>query len=200
MLDKILENQKKLFRSGYTRPLDERIRNLEKLKDIILKNDNSIVEAIKKDIGRPDTETYTSEIFISLKEIDFAINNLKKWAKPIKAKTPLILMPGKSYIQYEPYGSALILGSWNYPLQLLISPLVGAIAAGNCAVIKPSEISHSTSALITEMINNEFDKNYIYCINGGVRTSEKLLKLDFDYIFFTGSTSIGEKSHEGCFR
>jgi aldehyde dehydrogenase (NAD+) len=193
MLEHILRQQKEYFAKGSTLPVDVRVNNLKKLKRTIYENEDRIINAISTDIGRPATETYTSEIYIVIKEIDLLLKNLKRWAKPIRVKTPPILWPAKSYLQYEPYGTVLILGSWNYPFQLLISPLIGAMAAGNCSVIKPSEVSSNTADVIAEIINGVFDEKYIYTARGGAQTADDLLKLDFDYIFFTGSTQIGRK-------
>lgn len=193
MFSKILQSQKEYFKTGRTKQLNKRVKDLKKLRSIILDNDEKIIDAIKKDIGRSPTETFTSEIYIALKELDLLIKNLKRWSRPARAKTPLLLKPAKSYIYHEPYGSVLILGSWNYPFQLLASPLIGAMAAGNCAVVKPSEVSHNTAELLSELINDNFKSNYIYCARGGADTAEELLKLDFDYIFFTGSTNIGKR-------
>lgn len=133
-----------------------------------------------------------TEVGMVINEIDYMINNIKKLSKIKKVRTPLIFAGGSSYIVPEPYGTVLIIGPWNYPFQLVMLPLVGAIAAGNCAVVKPSELSPNVSSVITKIINDNFDKEYVVSVEGGIETSEQLLSQKFDYIFYTGSTLVGK--------
>ncbi len=191
MFEKLVHEQKRYFRSGRTSNIDFRIKQLHGLKQLVQNYEGRIIEAVKSDIGRPETEIYTSEIYTVVSELNLMIKNLKKWARPRRVKTPLMLRPGKSSLRYEPYGTVLIMAPWNYPFQLLVTPLAGAIAAGNCAVVKPSEISENTAATITRMIEEGFENRYIHSARGGPDTARALLEKDFDSIFFTGNSEIG---------
>ena len=188
----ILKEHQKFFRTNQTKEISFRLKQLDTLKEGILQYEAKITEALRRDLGKHPFETYTSEIGFVLNSITHTKKLLKKWAKPKKVKTPLTLFPSKSVITYEPYGTVLIIGPFNYPFQLLIEPLIGAIAAGNCAVLKPSEVVPAVSAVITEMIETIFDKSYIRCVQGGVETNTSLLQAPFDYIFFTGSVQVGK--------
>jgi acyl-CoA reductase-like NAD-dependent aldehyde dehydrogenase len=188
----IADAQRDFFRRGLTRELGLRRRQLRALRSAIVRREGDILPALKRDLGRPQAEGYTSEIAIVLHEIDFALKNLAAWAKPRKVRTPLMLFPGSSWIYPEPYGSALVIAPWNYPFQLAVSPLIGALAAGNCAVVKPSEAAPHISRLIAEMIGNAFDPSYLASVEGGVEETKALLEQRFDYIFFTGGTCVGK--------
>lgn len=192
--DIILENQKRFFYNGYTREVNNRIINLIKLKNVIKKNENEILKALNKDLGKSDFEGYATEVGMVYDEINMHIKNLKKWAKREGRKSPIVHFPAKSYIYKEPYGVVLIIGPFNYPFQLTIAPLIGAISAGNCAVIKPSENSVETAKLLERIINENFREDFIKVVNplGGKETVEKLLDMPFDYIFFTGSVRVGK--------
>jgi acyl-CoA reductase-like NAD-dependent aldehyde dehydrogenase len=188
----IAEAQRAFFRRGLTREIGFRVKQLEALRGAIVQREEEILDALKQDLGRSTVEGYTSEIAIILHEIDFALKNVAAWAKPRKVRTPLIVFPGSSWVYPEPYGSAIIITPWNYPFQLAISPLIGALAAGNCAVVKPSEAAPHTSRLIADMIVREFDPAYLAVVEGGVDETRALLEQRFDYIFFTGGTRIGK--------
>jgi acyl-CoA reductase-like NAD-dependent aldehyde dehydrogenase len=162
------------------------------LRGAIEQRESDVLLALKRDLGRPMMEGYTSEIAIVLHEIDFALKNVAAWARPRKVRTPLMLFPGSSWVYPEPYGSALVIAPWNYPFQLAISPLIGALAAGNCVVVKPSETAPHTSRLIADMIGNEFDPGYLAVVEGGIEETKALLGQHFDYIFFTGGTRVGK--------
>jgi hypothetical protein len=155
-------------------------------------NESAILEALKADLNKHATEAYISEISLVKGEIKFALKNLKKWTKVKKVKTPIIHWPSKSYLYSEPYGVVLIIAPWNYPFQLSFSPLVGAIAAGNCAIVKPSEFAKATSSVVNKLISSTFNKNYITVVEGDHEVSSNLLKERFDYIFFTGSSNVGK--------
>jgi aldehyde dehydrogenase (NAD+) len=184
--------QKRFFASYETRETQFRISQLKKLKQVIADYENRIQEALWQDLHKSPEEAYLTEISIVLQEIDLHINNLKNWSKPKKVSTPLHLKPSSGKIYYEPLGVALIIAPWNYPFQLLMNPLVGAIAAGCCAILKPSEFTTNISKLMEEMINNNFKEDYVKVVTGGQETGELLLKLQFDMIFFTGSTRVGK--------
>lgn len=185
-----LKKQKEFFKSGKTKDIKFRIENLNKLKKNIEKNEQYIMEALKKDLGKSNFESYSTELGIVLSEISFITKHLKKWAKPKKVKTPITNFKSSSYIYPEPYGNTLILSPWNYPFQLSIVPLIGSIAAGNTVILKPSSTSYYTSKIIEEIINENFDTGYIHVITG--KRGKKLLDENFDYIFYTGSVPVGK--------
>lgn len=190
----IFNKQKEFFYSNETMNIEFRINSLKKLRSIIKENEDAIMEALYKDLKKSNFEAFATEIGILYDELNLHIKKLKSWSKKEKKKTPIVHFPAKSYIYKEPYGVTLIIGPFNYPFQLIISPLIGAISAGNCAVIKPSENSPNTSLLLEKLINENFDEKYIQVINplGGRETVSYLLDLKFDYIFFTGSIRVGK--------
>lgn len=188
----LVNKQKEFFRTEQTKDINFRIASLQKLREAIRFKEKEIMAALREDLNKSDFEAYTTEIGFVLAELRFTINNLRSWAKPKKVKTPKTHFGSTSYVYSEPYGTALIIGPWNYPIQLAIGPLIGAIAAGNCAIIKPSELTPKTSELLEELIRGLFPENYISVVQGGVETSQALLKEKFDYIFFTGSVAVGK--------
>src|SRR5699024_5358297 len=143
----VVENQRSYFQKDYTRPINFRIRQLRKLKNSLKHNEKIILEALYNDLGKSKMEAYMTELSVVYQELNEAIKHLKTWAQPKKVKSGLMTMPAKSYIYQEPYGVTLILSPWNYPINLTITPLIGAIAAGNCVVVKPSETSPHCSAI-----------------------------------------------------
>jgi aldehyde dehydrogenase (NAD+) len=183
---------RQFFSSGKTKELDYRIDALKKLKAEIMHRRDSIIDVLGVDLSKPPLEAYLSEIYFTIKEIDHTLKNLVKWVKPERVKGSFITFPSKSWITSEPYGVALIIGPWNYPFQLVISPLVSAIAAGNCAVVKPSELAPRTSSLIKEMIGSCFEEGFVKVVEGGPESAGELLSNRFDYIFYTGSTRVGK--------
>ncbi|MFB2838705.1 aldehyde dehydrogenase [Floridanema evergladense] len=187
----ILQQQRQFFSTGKTKDIAFRLTQLKNLKQAILDNKDEIIDALKADFNKPIFESYLTEIGV-IKEIDYAIKNLKNWSKPKKVATPLEQLPGSAFIYPEPLGVVLIISPWNYPFYLVISPLVGAIAAGNCVIIKPSEISHHTSGVIAKIMQKTFQSDYISVVEGGVEASQQLLQQKFDHIFFTGGTAIGK--------
>jgi aldehyde dehydrogenase (NAD+) len=187
----IIQNQREFFQTGKTKDVNFRIQQLKTLKQAIIEHQQSIVEALQGDLHKAEVETYITEISI-VKEIDYAIKHLHNWSKPKKAAVSWDFFSYSAKIYPEPLGVVLIIGPWNYPFQLIISPLIGAIAAGNCAIIKPSEIASHTSDVIAKMIAKHFDPAYITVVEGGVEASQKLLAEKFDHIFFTGGTAVGK--------
>lgn len=194
VIERILQNQREYYRTNETLNLDFRIRQLEKLKRILKENEEIVLEALKKDLYKSDFEGYITEIGILYEEINLARKNLRKWAKREKVKTSIMYFPAKSYIYKEPYGVVLIIGPFNYPFQLVISPLIGAISAGNCAILKPSEHTVATSKVLEKIINDNFDEKYLKVVDplGGKEVVTKLLESNFDKIFFTGSVKVGK--------
>ena len=188
--DSILQDQRTFFATGQTKPYEYRLAQLKSLKDAILERQDAIVQAAKDDLGRPEFEGYF-EIGV-LAELSYVIKKLKSWMKPEKVGLPIAQLPGSAWVQPEPLGSVLIIGPWNYPFQLVISPLIGAIAAGNCAIIKPSELAPATSKVVADLITSTFSPEYVAVQEGGVETSQALLAQKFDHIFFTGGTRIGQ--------
>lgn len=191
-MKKLLASHKELFRSGKTRPIPFRIEQLNKLKEAVLAYDQEIVIALKKDLNKPEFEAYTTEIGYVLQSIDHTVKHLEKWAKDKHVKVSFFVLPSTSSIRYEPYGTVLIIAPFNYPFQLLIEPLIGAIAAGNTAVLKPSEYTKNVEDVISRMINAYFDADYITVVTGGREVTTELIESKFDYIFFTGSQNVGK--------
>jgi acyl-CoA reductase-like NAD-dependent aldehyde dehydrogenase len=186
----IIRQQREFFATGKTKDVEWRIEQLKRLKQAIVDDQEAIVNAVKADLGRPDFEAYFEIAAIS--EINYALKHLKSWVKPKKVATSIDQFPASAKIYPEPLGVVLIISPWNYPFQLMISPLTGAIAAGNCAVLKPSEVAVNTSRVIADIIQKTFDPAYIAVVEGGVETSQQLLEEKFDHIFFTGGTAIGK--------
>ncbi|MCQ6267524.1 aldehyde dehydrogenase [Fictibacillus sp. WQ 8-8] len=191
-VNQILQNQKFYFASQETKSIEFRLEQLKKLKAGVKMHEQKIVMALALDLNKSELESYSTEIGILYKEINFTMKRLRKWAKPKKVRTALTHAGSKGYILPEPYGAVLIIAPWNYPFQLALSPLVGAIAAGNTAVIKPSELTPNVSALIADILQELYPSSYIAVAEGGVSTSQALLDQPFDYIFFTGSVRVGK--------
>ena len=175
-----------------TRDVGYRIEHLKRLHRVIRQHDDLIVEALKKDMAKPKLEAYASEISLVLNEIGYALRKLPSWVKPTRVMTARPLLPSLCYTIPEPLGSVLILAPWNYPFQLALAPLVGALAAGNCAVIKPSELAPATSEVIAALLEQHFDSRPIHVVTGGPKIASKLLAQRFDHIFFTGSVRVGK--------
>lgn len=172
--------------------LEERKLKLERLKKVILKKEVLINKALMDDLGKSHFETYLTEVGYVIEEINFVVKNLESWAKPRKVSTPMNLFPASSYIQPSPYGEVLIMSPWNYPFQLCIAPMIGALAAGNKVVLKPSELAPHTAKALREVIEEAYKPNEVRIVEGGVAETQELLKQKFDYIFFTGSTTVGK--------
>ena len=188
----ITKKQKLLYETGKTKDINFRIESLKKLSKAIKTNENEIMEALRLDLNKSKFEAYATEIGIVLEEINFMIKNMKRLLKPKRVRTPLTQFPSVSKIYKEPYGSVLIMAPWNYPFQLSIAPLVGAIASGNCAVIKPSNYALATSSIIKKIIEENFDESYVAVVEGGREANQNLLNNKFDLIFFTGSIPVGK--------
>ncbi|MBF1141427.1 MAG: aldehyde dehydrogenase [[Eubacterium] sulci] len=190
-LDELLQKQKDYFRTGETRDIEFRISKLKRLKKAIKIYEQKVLEALRKDLGKPEQESFFSEVGGIYASIDLFVKNLAKWTKAKSVNTPMVQY-GESYIEYEPYGSVLIIVPFNYPFQLAMEPLIGAIASGNTAVVKPSELAPETEKVISDIIREAFDESYVASVCGGVDIITKLLSQRFDYIFFTGSVRVGK--------
>ncbi len=188
-----ISEQKVFFKKGATRDLNFRKSQLELLHKLLKKYEDQLLEALFKDLGKSSFEAYATEIGLLYLEIKKHLRKIKYWSQPHYISSPLTAFPAKSYVEFIPYGVSLIIAPWNYPVQLALAPLIGAISAGNCAVIKPSEYSSNTSAVLDEMINSNFNPDYIRLVQGDAQTSKQLLTEPFDFIFFTGSTRVGKE-------
>ncbi|WP_160137285.1 aldehyde dehydrogenase [Chryseobacterium sp. c4a] len=191
-IEKILQSQRDFFKTQQTKSLAFRKMYLEKLRGLIISNENMLYEAIYQDFGKSKFDTFTTEISFILNDIDYYLKNLKSLARPQKVSTNLVNQLGKSKIHSEPLGNILVIGAWNYPYQLSLSPVIAAIAAGNCCILKPSEIAEKTMKAMSTIINDNFPSEYLYVYEGGIDETTSLLKLKFDKIFFTGSTKVGK--------
>jgi aldehyde dehydrogenase (NAD+) len=188
----ILAGQKNFYDSGQTRDLGFRGARLDTLYSVIRDHQKDILNALHQDLSKSAYEGYLTEVGLVLDEIRFVRKHLAKWVKPKRVRTHLFQFPGASFVYPEPYGVALIVSPWNYPFQLVIGPLIGSLAAGNCSVVKPSELAPATARILSEIIGMNFDRNFIAVIEGDAQVSRALLDENFDYIFFTGSAGIGK--------
>lgn len=188
----ILKDQRTFFSLGQTKDVNFRLVQLRQFKKNIKRYQERIQQALWEDLHKSPEEAYLTEISIVLQEIDYHLENLKKWAIPEKVSTPFHLLPSKSEIIYEPLGVVLIVAPWNYPFQLLMNPLVGAISAGCCAVLKPSPDTPTVARVMEELIRETFDPGYISLVQGGKDTNTLLLQEKFDLICFTGSSAVGK--------
>ena len=190
-IKKIVDEQKKYFQTRETFDLDFRISMLKKLKSSIKTHENDILQALHTDLGKSDTEGYMCEVGLTLSELSYQINHIRKWSRPQKYPTGLANFHAKSFTVKEPYGCVLIMSPWNYPFMLCMEPLVGALAAGNTCIVKPSAYSPATSAVIKLIIEEVFSPSYVTVVEGGRQENQALLEQRFDYIFFTGGVSVG---------
>ncbi|GGB34381.1 aldehyde dehydrogenase [Lentibacillus populi] len=188
----LIKEQRDFFLSGETLTYAFRKQQLKKLKAMLKNYESQIYQALKTDLNKSKHETLTTELGFLYTEIDFALKNLKSWMEDEKVDAPLTHKGTKNYIMSEPYGVTLIISPWNYPLQLALAPAIGAIAAGNTVILKPSEFTETMSGLFTEMIIATFDHRYFAVVEGDKAISEQLVKQPVDYIFFTGSSNVGK--------
>ncbi|MDE5897113.1 MAG: aldehyde dehydrogenase [Clostridia bacterium] len=193
MPETLLNRQHEYFTSGATLPVKFRIAALKRLRSAIRTHERELLAALKSDLGKSETEAYMCEIGMTYAEIAYLLKHVKKFAKPEKARTPLSQFPAKSYKLRSPYGCALIMSPWNYPLLLSLEPLADAIAAGNCAIVKPSAYSPATGEAVRKLISETFLPEHVSVVTGGRRENDRLLDLPFDKIFFTGSIAVGKE-------
>lgn len=192
LITQTLNNQKQFFNTNTTKDIQFRIQQLKILKNALQINENKILEALYKDLGKSQSEGFMTELAMVYAEINTTLKNIKKWSKPKRVKASLSTFPARNYIYYEPYGTVLIISPWNYPINLTFCPLVAAIASGNCAIIKCSRNSIHTANIINEIINATFESNYISCIDV-LANYDEVLNQKYDYIFFTGSPRVGKE-------
>ncbi len=188
----VFNKQKQFFSTHQSKNINFRLDQLKKFKQAIIRNRKNLEEALWKDLRKSPQEAYISEISLLISDIDFHIKNLKKWTRPKRIRSTLNIWPATSQIQYEPLGVSLIIAPWNYPVLLLLQPLIGSISAGGCAVLKPSPDTPNTARAVEKLIANTFPPEYITVIQGGKETNLRLLEKPFDLIFFTGSTNVGK--------
>jgi aldehyde dehydrogenase (NAD+) len=186
---KLLQQQRDFFATGKTRSIEFRLTQLRKLQTAVIAHQDQIIAAVRKDLCRAPYEAYFE--LNMLEELKTALKHLRQWVKPQRVATAITVFPASAWMQPQPLGVVLIISPWNYPFQSALSPLVGAIAAGNCAIIKPSEHSAYTSAVMAKLIAEVFDPSYIAVVEGDVAVGQQLLTEKFDHIFFTGSTTVG---------
>nr|WP_299382992.1 aldehyde dehydrogenase [Allomuricauda sp.] len=187
----LLERQKAFFLAEHTRDFSFRKKALRRLKKEIIAREDAIADAIYADFKKPRFETFIAETQFVLAEINVQLNNLDFWAKPEKVAGNWANFPSKNYIYREPLGQVLVIAPWNYPFQLTMAPMIGALAAGNTVVVKPSELTPNTSSIVAEIIENVFDPGHVTAVQGGIEVSQELLSKPWNHIFFTGSTQVG---------
>ncbi|MDR0700356.1 MAG: aldehyde dehydrogenase family protein [Tannerella sp.] len=187
----LLEKQRAFFASGRTRNVAFRIEQLKKLHRVVIEKHQDIEDSLYRDLRKPEFEAFATEVTAVIDEIDCAIENLEAWTKPVDVPSPPLFGQADSRIYYEPYGVVLILNTWNYPFVLCFKPLIGALAAGNCCVVKPSEVAPSTSKVLAGIINAAFDEAYCVAIESGIEGTTELLRQRFDFILYTGGTNVG---------
>ncbi len=191
-IPKILEKQRSYFTSGATKSVKQRLFILKRLRESVLKYESAIHDALYTDFKKPVYESISSETSIVVRELNLAIKKLEFWVRPKKVKASMLNFPSRDYIYYEPYGTTLIIAPWNYPYQLALTPLIGAIAAGNTVVLKPSELTQATSQILDTIISEVFDPEYVCVVQGSIPETTELLAQRWDYIFFTGSVFVGK--------
>ncbi|MDN7244371.1 aldehyde dehydrogenase [Planococcus shenhongbingii] len=191
-VETLIEQQHDFFYTGATKSASFRKAQLQRLKQAIVEYEKEITQALKKDLGKSEFEAYTTEIGFVLDSIGFMTKQLDEWMEPVQVKTPLHFQPAKSFVLREPYGSVLIIGPFNYPFQLIMEPLIGAIIGGNCAVVKPSETTPNVTRVIRQLIEKTFPSYYIQVVEGEREEVTALIHAPFDYIFFTGSVNVGK--------
>lgn len=193
--EEIVKHLRNTFDSGKTRSLDYRVKQLKALGRLLEENKAKIIEVLEKDLRKCKIETILTEIDMIVGELNEALQHLHEWDKPEKLARGLANILDSVYILNDPYGVALVIGPWNYPLQLTLMPVVGAIAAGNCVLMKPSELAPATSKFIAEYVPKYLDNDAYQVFEGGIAETTELLKQRFDYMFFTGSSMIGKIVH-----
>jgi aldehyde dehydrogenase (NAD+) len=190
-IPRLVSDLRAAFDTGRTRSVHWRLRQLGGIKRLVVEHEKEIVSALHADVGKPEQEAFMAEVHYTLSELALIKKNLRAWAKPERVPTPMFAQPGKSYIVREPLGVVLVIGPWNYPFQLIMGPLVGALAAGNCVVVKPSEVAPATSSLIARLLPSYVDSEAVRVVEGGVPETTALLAERFDHIFYTGNGAIG---------
>ena len=188
----LVHDQRAYFNTNVTLPVEFRLKQLKKFRDLVVQHEDELHEAIYKDFGKSKHDNQLTEIFPLYEELEIAIKNAKKWVKHRKVKTNLLNQPAKSYLVPEPLGVTLVIGAWNFPYNLSLIPVVGSMVAGNTTILKPSELPAETSRIMAKLINENFDRNYLHVVEGEIPETTALLNQRFDKIFFTGSPQVGK--------
>jgi aldehyde dehydrogenase (NAD+) len=191
-ISQLVQNQRNFFNSGQTKSYEFRLAQLTALRQAVMEHEAEIIAALQADLGKPMMEAYGSEFSLIKSELDIAIRNLQRWMQPKRVKPSAAQLPAQAQIIPEPLGVVLIIAPWNYPFQLLLAPAIGAIAAGNCVLLKPSEIAAHTSRLVANLIGKLFDPSFVAVAEGGVEVSQAVLQERFDHICYTGSGAIAK--------
>lgn len=197
-MENLLENQRRFFATGATRALEYRISRIKTLRQALREHERALYEALAEDLGKPEFEAFAGEIGVLYEEIDHTLKHLPGWIKPRRVPTPLALFRSTSRIYAEPKGQVLILAPWNYPVLLSLTPALGALAAGNTVVLKPSEFAPATGRALKKMLDRAFPPEELLCLEGDAELSARLTRLPFNHIFFTGSTAVGRKVYEAA--
>lgn len=192
MIPALLQQQRAFFKSQQTKDVSFRIKILKKLKAEIIAREQDVYDALKKDFKKPVFESFMSEYGLAISGINLVLKNLKSWTKPKRVKPSMLTFPSTDYIYKEPYGTVLVIAPWNYPFILAIEPIIMAVSAGNTVVLKPSELTTHTSQLVSDIIQNVFEQEYVAAVQGGIPVATELLEQSWDYIFFTGSVPVGK--------
>ncbi len=183
---------RKFFASGKTRSIDWRVHQLQQLKKMLQENESRFFDALSLDLHKSEQEAWTSEVGFLVSDIKHTLKHIRHWSQPRMVPTPLFAQPGKSYSLPEPLGTVLIIGAWNYPIQLMLAPFIAAIAAGNCAIIKPSELAVNSATLLAELIPQYLDTDCYQVITGAVSETTALLQQRFEHIFYTGGETVAK--------
>ncbi len=199
-IQELVVHQKSFFLQQHTKPIAWRLNKLQQLKKALLQHETAIYEALYLDLHKSEKEAFLTEFGIVMNELDTHLRNLEKWSRPVKVRTPLSLFPSKSRIIREPLGVTLIIAPWNYPLNLMMCPLIGAISAGNCAILKPSPYAPNVANVMEQIISTTFDKSHIALMQGHRDVNTLLLQQHFDMIFYTGSPAVGRVVMEAAAR
>ncbi|MGE4277109.1 MAG: aldehyde dehydrogenase family protein, partial [Lawsonibacter sp.] len=196
----LVASQRAFFRTGATLDLSFRQKALDTLEQAIQAREGELLAALKSDLNKSPSEGYLCEVGLTLSELSYLKRHLARWTRTRRVSTPLAQFPAKSYILREPYGVALVMSPWNYPLLLALDPLIGAIAAGNCCVVKPSAYAPASSAILQDLLSCCFPPEYVAVVEGGRGENQALLDQAFDYIFFTGGVEVGRQVMEKAAR
>jgi aldehyde dehydrogenase (NAD+) len=186
----IVSRLRSTFNSGRTRAVEWRLRQLDSIHKMLMDREDEILDALHVDVGKPRLEGWIAEVGFMVKEVEHTRKNLREWMKPERVPTPLVLQPGKSEVQRQALGVVLVIGPWNYPFQLVMAPLVAALAAGNTVLLKPSEVAPNTSALLTRLLPQYLEPDAVAVVEGGIPETTALLQQRFDHIFYTGNGDV----------
>lgn len=188
----LLKKQKEFFAAGHTRSWLARKHALNRLEKVLVERRDHVMEALAEDLGKPAVEAYLAEYYFLLQELRLIRKNLKKWLKSRRVGSPPYFQPCSSYVRRDPYGVVFIIAPWNYPIQLSLSPLIAAVAAGNTVILKPSEMATASERLLVDIIAAVFDPEHVAVVTGDAAAVSDMLECDFDFVFFTGSTQVGK--------